>query len=89
MEPSNEPIHKRKPAAASLFIKNKKPPASSIGDGIKAGEKKESVKQRLARQMVSISNNSILICNSVRRDNGPCELRGISFRGITGLRHFA
>lgn len=50
-EPSAAPVAKRKPAPANLFI-TKKPPASNAGNGIKIGDKKESVKQRLMREMV-------------------------------------
>ena len=48
----NPPVIKRKAAPTSLFIQSKKPAVKS-GDAEPAtSEKKESVKQRLARQMV-------------------------------------
>jgi len=49
---NNPPVIKRKSAPASVFIQSKKPAAKSGDIGPVPSEKKESVKQRLARQMV-------------------------------------
>ena len=48
------PVYKRKPAPANLFITKKPAAGNSIKppDGEPSGEKKESVKARLMRQMV-------------------------------------
>jgi hypothetical protein len=53
-EPLNPPVVKRKAAPASLFITSNKKPNVPGGDknGMHPGEKKESVRERLARQMV-------------------------------------
>lgn len=52
---TNPSVFKRKAAPANLFITNKKPIVPS-GDRneINPGEKKESVRERLARQMVML-----------------------------------
>jgi len=49
---NNPPMIKRKAAPTSVFIQSKKPAAKSGDTEPVPSEKKESVKQRLARQMV-------------------------------------
>jgi hypothetical protein len=68
MDPDNAPVYKRKLAPVNLFINNKRP-ASRADTGRKSGEKKETVKQRLARQMVSPSISS-LTCDSSHLHDG-------------------
>ena len=53
-EAENPPVYKRKTGPANLFIKRKNPRTSDGSTG-PVSEKKESVKQRLQRELVNFA----------------------------------